>query len=363
MKTLRLFSFSLTILLVLGLAVQCSDDSPAPVNLATISGTVTYPNSSGAQVAAAGAVVTLFSTTPVVNMQTVADASGNYSFNKLEAATYTLAAYYDTDNQNSAGRLTGLRFSIGDTDVVLGTENATQNLELESGGQTAIPAIVANYAWDGTGGSYSQPAPPAWQFDNNHSLVSFEFPYRGAQADFSGSFKQMHKFVVSFDPANLAGSSIDVEVDMASVDTRTPGGRDNRTTVNDNPSFTPATDFMELGCIAGTFGITPDNTITPDVTPSKITTNVNRYAKFTSTTISAYGDGYLAKGNLTFMGITKPTDLWFKTVAPLVIGTNTRTGFEGRLIIKPKADYTLTSGNIEDAPVTINISIVGSVTQ
>lgn len=361
MKTIRLFSILLTLFLVLGLAVQCSEDSPAPVNLATISGLVTYPNSSGTQVAAAGAVITLFSTTPVVNMQTIADATGSYSFGKLEAATYTLAAYYDTDNQNNAGRLSGLRFSIGNTEVVLASENLTQNLELQSGGQAAIPAIVANYAWSGS--TYSQPAPPAWQFDNNHSLVSFEFAYRGTQADFFGAFKQVHKFAVNFDPANLAASSIDVEVDMASVDTRTPGGRDNRTTVNDNPVFSPDTDFMELGCIAGTFGITPDNTITPDVTPSKITTSANRYAKFTSTNIIAYGDGYLAKGDLTFMGVTKPVDLWFKTVAPLVSGTTTRTGFEGRLIINPKADYAIVSGNIEDAPVIINISIVGSVTQ
>lgn len=363
MKTLRLFSISLTLFFVLGLAVQCSDD-PATVALSSISGSVTYPDGAGAPLAAGGAVVTLFSTTPeVVNMQVISDANGNYSFDNLVAATYTLAAYYDTDNKNNSGRLTGLRFSIGATEVVLAAENVTQDLALVSGGQTAIPAIVANYAWDGTNSKYDQPATPAWQFDNNHSLVSFEFPYRGAQADFSGAFKQMHKFVVSFDPANLAGSSIDVEIDLASVDTRTPGGRDNRTTVDDNPPFSPTTDFMELGCIAGTFGITPDNTITPDVTPSKITTNTNRYAKFTSSAIKAYGDGYLAKGDLTFMGITKSTDLWFKTVAPLIIGTNTRTGFEGRLIIKPKADYTLTSGNIEDAPVTINISIVGSVTQ
>lgn len=361
MKTLRSFSILLTLFFVLALAVRCSDDNPAPVKLLTITGIVTYPDGGGTQVAAAGAVVTMFSTSPVVNMQTIADANGNYSFINLEAANYTLAAYYDTDNNNNAGRLTGLRFSIANTDVVLGTTDATQNLELGSGGQASTPAIVANYAWDGA--AYSQPAVPAWQFDNNHSLVTFQFPYRGAQAEFLGSFKQIHKFVVNFDPANLAGSSIDAEVDMSSVDTRTPGGRDNRTTVADNPVFSPATMFTELGCISGTFGITADNATPTESVPQPITLSANRYAKFSSTNIIAYGDGYLAKGNLIFNGFTVPIELWFKAMTPLVSGTTTRTGFEGRFLMNAKDNFGIDNSSVGGGDLTINISVVGSVTQ
>ena len=185
---------------MLGIVVQCSDDSADPVQLSAISGQVTYPNGAGTQVAAAGAVVTLFSTTPVINMQTITDESGNFTFTQLAAATYTLSAYYDTDNTNTSGRLSNLRFTGAPADVVLGTESATQNFALTSTGQTGISAVDINYSWDGA--AYVQSG--SWTYDATHSPLSFEFPYRDGAAEFVGAFSQLNKIVVDLTRQILA---------------------------------------------------------------------------------------------------------------------------------------------------------------
>ena len=88
-----------------------------------------------------------------------------------------------------------------------------------------------------------------------------------------------------------------------------------------------------------------------------------RYSSFTSTSISAYGDGYLAKGNLKWLGITLPIEMWFKAIpATLDSGGKTYYGFEGRFIMNPKADFNFTSSSLNDADVNIQISIIGNKT-
>jgi len=350
MKTLRLFSILMTLFFVLGLAVQCSEDNPAPVALSTISGKVTYPDAAGAQVAAGGAVVTLFSTTPVVNMETIADADGNFAFSKLEAATYTISAYYDTDNTNNAGRLSGLRFNIDPTDVVITNANATQDLALVSSGQTGIPAIDINLAWNGT--TFANTG--TWSYDQTHSPIQFEFPYRDNVAEFVGAFSQVSNLVVNFDPANLASSSIVAEIDLASVNTRSLGGRDPKLASGAN-AFNPNSVVETMGCIMGTFGITADATL-----PSTITSTA-RYAKFTSTSITAYGDGYLAKGNLEFHGITKAVEMWFRAEIPWNNGAATPvlySGFEGRFYMG-KTDFDIGSSSVGEK-IRIQISVVAT---
>jgi len=360
MKTLKLMTF-IGMLLSLLVVTRCSDDDPKPVELGTLSGTVTYPNTAGTQAPAVGATVTLMGTSGV--LYTVTDEDGIYTFANLEADDYDMHASYFVTPETAA-RVDGLNFATAsDVAVTMTSADLTQNLTLVSVGQSGsdIIKIEANYAWDGDASAYKQPANPAWQFDNGHSLVTFEFPYRGEQGDFTGSFKQMHKFVVTFDPANLSSSSIDVEVDMASVDTRTPGGRDNRTTVADNPTFSPTAQFTELGCIAGTFGITADNATPTEGAPQPITTDPDRYAKFSSTSISKYGDGYLAKGNLVWRGFTVPVELWFKQIPAWLDASNNRTysGFEGKFLMDAKGDFNIISSSVNDAILRIQISIVG----
>ncbi|MBK5277446.1 MAG: YceI family protein, partial [Bacteroidia bacterium] len=297
--------------------------------------------------------------TTTFEQSTVADANGAYSFSGLSANSYFVNAVYKTDNKNLTGRLSGLTFTTAEGAVVTVTDvDATQDLALVSAGQSGstIEALAANYAWNGTAFANTG----AWTFDAAHSPLQFEFSYRGEQAEFSGGLAQTNKFVVSFDPANLATSTIDVEVDLASVNTRTPGGRDNRTTVADNPTFGPSTLFTELGCIAGTFGITADNAAPTEAVPQTITADVDRYAKFKSTSIAKYGDGYVAKGNLVFHGFTAPIDLFFKASPAWVDSSNNRkySGFEGKFLMAAKKDFGISSSSVNDAVLNIQISIV-----
>ncbi|MBL7873114.1 MAG: YceI family protein [Cyclobacteriaceae bacterium] len=358
MKKLSLIPM-LTLLATMIFVVRCGSDDPAP--LVKITGKVIYNNAAGQPSNAVGAVVYLAkSATATTNFDqsTIADANGSYSFSNLSAGTYFVNAKYDTDNKNVTARLNGLLFTGAGSIVVVENSDVTQDVTLVSSGQSGagIETLAANYTWTGT--TFANTG--AWTFDASHSPVNFEFPYRGNEADFSGSFSQINKFVVNFDPANPTAGSIVAEVDLASVNTRTPGGRDNRTTVADNPLFSPLTDFTELGCIMGTFGITADNATPTDAVPQKITQNADRYAKFTSTSIATYGDGYIAKGNMIFHGITFPMSLWFKVVPSWLDTSNNRkySGFEGKFLMNAKNDFAITSSSVNDAIIKIHISIV-----
>lgn len=358
MKKLSLIPI-LTLLATMIFVVRCGSDDPAP--LVKITGKVIYNNAAGQTSNAVGAVVYLAkSATATTNFDqsTIADADGSYSFSNLSAGTYFVNANFNTDNKNVNAKLTGLFFTGEGSIVVVENTDVTQDVTLVSAGQSGagIEALAVNYAW--TGSTFANTG--AWTYDATHSPVNFEFPYRANEADFTGAFSQLNKIVVNFDPANLAGSSIDVVVDLASVNTRAPGGRDNRTTVADNPLFSPDTDFTELGCIMGTFGITADNATPTDATPQKITSNAGRYATFKSTSISKLGDGYVAKGNITFHGVTLPIDLWFKAEPSWLDTSNNRkySGFEGRFLMNAKNDFAINSSSVNDAVIRIQISIV-----
>jgi polyisoprenoid-binding protein YceI len=335
--------------------------------LVKISGKITYTDPAGAAANAVGALVYLAkSATPTTtyDQSTIANANGSYSFSNLSAGTYFLNATFFTDNKNVTGRLDGLNFTTTEGAIVtVASADVTQDMTLVSVGQSGatIEALAVNYGWDPN----ALPSPAytntgAWTYDATHSPIAFEFPYRANEADFVGAFSQLSKFVVNFDPANLGTSTIDVEVDVTSINTRAPGGRDNRTTVADNPSFNPTTLFTELGCIMGTFGITADNATPSEAEPQPITADPDRYAKFTSTSIATFGDGYVAKGNLIFHGATVPIELWFKAVPAWLDASNNRkySGFEGRFLMDAKNDFAITSSSVNEAILKIHISIV-----
>ncbi len=363
MKTVKLIPI-LTLLFTMIFVVRCSDDAPAP--LVKISGKVTFTNAVGQTANAAGAVVYLAKSavaTTTYDQTAIADATGAYSFSNLSADSYYVNATYKTDNKNLTARLDGMTFTTAAGAIVaVSNVDVSQDLTLVSIGQsgTTIEALAANYTWTGTAFANNPSTAGTWQFDAVHSSIQFEFPYRGTQGDFSGGFSQINKFVVNFDPANLSSSTIDVEVDLASVNTRTPGGRDNRTTVADNPTFGPTTLFTELGCIAGTFGITANNATPTEAAPQTITIDVDRYAKFKSTSIAKYGDGYVAKGNLIFNGFTVPIELSFKAIPAWLDASNNRkySGFEGKFMMAPKKDFGITSTSVTDAILKIQTSIV-----
>lgn len=340
--------------------VRCGEDETIPP-LVSVSGKVTFTNAAGTVANARGAVVTLANATTSTNLTTIANASGDYLFTELSAGSYTLTAVYYTENKNVSGRFEGLTFTTFAPETIeVAAIDVVKDLTLTSAGQTGLEVLAANYVWNPSATpnpTYSNTG--ALVYDAVHSTLNFEFPYRNWPSDFTGSFSQLSKVLINFDPANLGTSTFDIEVDVASINTRSPGGRDNRLTTVDTPTYSPASMFTELGCTMGTFGITA-NAAATDASPQLMTTNTNRYARFVSTSVVKLGDGYVAKGNVTFRGITKPTDIWFKGVPPWTDPSNNRrySGFEGRFIMNAKADYGVISSNITDAPVKIQFGIV-----
>jgi len=359
MKNFKLV-LSLTLLLTLIAVVRCSKSSdPAP--LVGISGTVTYTDANGTVQKAAGAVVYLAkgtAATTTYDHSTIAGSDGTYSFPTLPAAGYYINAVYQSDNKNSSARIDGVKFTTANGFLVtLASTALTQDIALESTGSTgtAVNVTVA-YQWDATAKTYTNTG--AWTFDNIHSPVQFNFPYHGAEAEFAASFVQTKSFQMTFNSASLSTSSIVAIVDMASINTGTPGGRDNLpTTVTSTNEFTPGTLFTKLGCIMGTFGITADaGTVTPNITLS----GDNRYATFTSTSIKAYGDGYVANGTLAFHGFTKSVSMIFhylpSYVDTSVTPNKTYQGFEGKITIKALTDFGISSTSVGDL-VTIYTTV------
>jgi polyisoprenoid-binding protein YceI len=360
MKTLRFLSL-ITIVLVFLAVVRCSEDKSDPVVLGTLSGTAFYPNSAGTDVAAPGAFVTLLSGASTVQV-VVADNTGKFTFPELAAGAYSLSATYYAEPTHTGGRLSGLNFSTAsDVAVTMTSADLTTDLDLVTVGQTGadLDVIDINYAWDGVS-AFAQTG--VWTYDATHSPVNFEFAYRGKEADFTGTFSQLNKVDINFDAANPTAASINVSVDLMSFDTRSPGGRDPRTTVADNPPFNPLTQFTEYGCIVNsTFGITTDDGVAPtDGTPKTVTTDIDRYATFVSTSVDKYGDGYIAKGNLVFHAFTVPIEMWFKQVPAWTDVSNNRryTGFEGKFLMDAKNKWGVTSSSLNDAIVRMQISLV-----
>lgn len=356
---MRIVSFIALFLTFLAV-VRCSDSKSDPTPLGSLSGTVTYTNAAGTATNAVGAVVTLIGTTQVYSA--VTDATGKYQFAKLDAGTYDLSASFYTEPTNTGGRVDGLNFATdADVPVTMASTDISQNLTLANAGQTGgnLDAAAIDYDW--TGSAYANVGDLT--LDNTHSPIGFSFSYRGQEADFFGGFAQMKKCKITFDATNPTAGTIDVVVDLASFDTRSPGGRDPRTTVADTPSFDPTTQFTEYGCIINsTFGVVTDAATAPtDATPQVITGS-SRYASFTSTSIAKLGDGYVAKGNLNFHGFSVPIELWFKQVpcwTNTTVTPNRRYwSFEGKFLMDAKNKWGIVNSSLNDAIVRMQISII-----
>ena len=177
------------------------------------------------------------------------------------------------------------------------------------------------------------------------------------------------KYLAAHFRGNSATIIADAEIDVASFNTRSAGGRDPRTTIIDNPAFNPNTLFTEYGCVFGTFGILADGDPGPtpgpanpptEANPQKVTVDTDRYAKFTSSSIAKYGDGYVAKGNLVWRGFSVPIDLLFKQSPAWLDTSNNRkySGFEGKFTMAAKSAYGINSSSVNDALIKIQISIV-----
>ena len=138
---------------------------------------------------------------------------------------------------------------------------------------------------------------PTWNIDNNHTSISFEVthfftPVAGSFKDFDGA--------LNFDPENLAGSSADFTVQIASVET----DNDKRNGHLQSEDFFNAKKYPEM--------------------------------KFVSSSFTKNGEEYTMNGNLTIRDITRKISIPIK-----VLGIGEHPMKKGKLITAMRTDFTL----------------------
>ncbi|KAF0233848.1 MAG: hypothetical protein FD177_1260 [Desulfovibrionaceae bacterium] len=194
-------------------------------------------------------------------------------------------------------------------------------LAMAAGTQTPADsgAGIAAAASDARG----EPA-PAWAFDPPHCSVLFFVKHILAQVP--GRFDS-YSGTVRFDPANLGGSSIDVSVDMASVDT----GVAKRDEHLKSPDFFDAAKYPGMRFVS-----------------QRIT--------------SKGGNEYVAEGDLTIKDVTKRIQLPFTSLgtrpSPMEQGKQL-AGFEAHFSIN-MLEYHVSDGKFQKMGVlgdTVDIVI------
>ena len=337
MKSIKISASLAAIIMVAVLFVRCTEDPATPIVNYSITGTITHPDFSGASTPAAGAAVYLVKdatdATANYDLATIADGTGKYSFDELPQGSYFVFANYVTENTNNVGgRMVGIYFTGEGAMVEHADANSTQDIALTSAGQA--DALSVNTYDGGT-----------WLQDWNHSYVGFSFPYDEQNAPYTGRFKTKEIFV-DFNPADLSNSKIEATIDLLTIDTDSPGGRDPKWEADGTTLWLdPTTNLPKLGCIAGSFGI-------PD--PEALTRN----ATFTSASITAYGNGYLATGAMTFNGVTDDVQMFFQFVPGFDDADKgfRYSSFQGTFEFAALDVYGVSSGHVGSAMVTVEAS-------
>jgi len=101
-----------------------------------------------------------------------------------------------------------------------------------------------------------------------------------------------------------------------------------------------ATSYMKQSSIVGSTGV----------------------ATFESTFVEAYGTGYLAKGNFTFMGVTKAVDMYFSYIEGYQGtdrgGNNVQySSFYGTFKFAALADFGVSSGHVGNADINVSLAV------
>jgi polyisoprenoid-binding protein YceI len=358
---------SLIILFVTAVSVvfalnNCTKDNTTKVS--SISGTVKYNGTS----MASGAIVIVSSSpnaTKVVS-RVVADSAGNYSVAGLSDGKYYISAKYNTENTNLKSAGADVNFTTkGDT--AISVSGSTAKLDLALTTNIATGQDVIEYAASGK-----------WTLDQTHSRVGFSFAYDSLNAPFYGTFTWYGLNTFKFDQANPSNSSINAWIDVTSTETGAPTILD---TIN-NKVVLGGRDGLN-GCISHSFKVAPiaaDTffSVTNATTKAKTsyfkamsilentTTNgsliASARATFVSTGVSVYGDGYLAVGNMTFIGVTKPVNLYFhyiKGYSKTTSGVTTLfSSFSGYFDFNPSKDYGMPrSSHVGFNAVDVNVSL------
>lgn len=174
----------------------------------------------------------------------------------------------------------------------------------------AVAAVIATQAW-------AAPA-PAWTVDKGASKVAFGSSFDGGA--FSGSFRRWDA-AIRFDPANLAGSTAVVTLDMTSAVTG-DSGRDEALPLDD---WFAAKRFPK--------------------------------ATFTARSFKALGaNRYQAVGDLTIRGVTKPLTLPFTLVITGgVAKMNASVGLNRLAFGVGQGEWKTTE--VVPGTVTVNISL------
>ena len=339
------FMYSLAILGMLAFLVNCSDDdgnsTPEVVPTFSISGTISYVDFDGNTVGADGAVVYMAQSemaTTSYDASTVASTTGAYSFEGLEAGSYFVFSNFNNANVNN-GRIVGVNFDSGEGALVeIVDANVTSDMTLTQIAQDVDFVIDTDGDWDQ---------------DYSHSNIDFSFAYDENNATYTGRFDAFTSDVF-FDANDLANSSISASVDLLSVNTSSPGGRDSW--------WNSVDEVWDYGCLASTFGLLDtDGNALGDADPPVMPDESTRFATFESTSIETYGDGFRALGNFTFNGSTNEETLFFRFINGFegqnFQGNSFRfSSFDGQIEFDALADYGVESSSLGNERVTVDIS-------
>jgi len=336
-----IFIFVASVTFIAFVMYNCSKDNGTKV--ANVTGVVTLPDNS----VAPGAVVTISSKPNAAKVLTrvVADSSGKFTIIGVQNGAYYLSAKYNTLNTNNMKAANdGITFTTStEAQISANGTDLTQNLALVSIGQSGTNVV------DNT-----------WTCDTIHSLVEFAFPYDSANATFTGKFMAFHLKAFTFDGVNPANTQIDAVVDITSTESGAP------TTIDTvNKKIVGGRDGLN-GCISQhTFGVkcTPSDTFFKGVYRPNSVISPTGTAEFISTSVTTYGDGYVAHGNLTFHKLTKNIDLYFhylpgfeKPATSSSVAIN-YVSFAGFFDMKALADFNIVSSSFGGSAVHLTTNL------
>ena len=177
-----------------------------------------------------------------------------------------------------------------------------------------VPALMLSAGVGGARGAEGPPAavaaaPVRWRIDTSHSELTFRIRHLVSRV--SGQFNQWSGTIVA-DPASLAGGSVEVDIQTASIDTN----NERRDT------HLRSADFFDA----------PNH---PTIT-------------FRSTRVAVDGRELRVHGNLTIRGVTRPVVLEGEMTEVSGVPGKRRIGFEAQTTID-RMDYGVTWNRAAEA--------------
>ena len=194
--------------------------------------------------------------------------------------------------------------------------------------------VVKPLPYNGTTGTdaFETTSGNDFAIDKTHSNVNWKTLYQGGVAYLNGKFNSFN-IHVNFDEADASKINISAWVSLSSFNTGEPG-RDSYGKCG--PGY--------MGVVFDTVSQSPVQLAPRGTTDT---------ARFASTSVVKYGDGYLVKGDLTFKGVTKEVTMPMKYTGMVPYESSTGSkrlyaGLEGEFTFLAKTDYGVSSSSIAD---------------